>query len=123
MSSESSREAAQPASSPATPRLVLVAGAGRSGTSTVAGILQRLGLVVPKPEVLTDETNPKGFAESQWVVDFHDDLLFHANVLVSDARPVAWSRTGQFAERPGATSNLGGWLQQQLGAGDDLLIK
>ena len=27
-------------------RLVLVAGAGRSGTSTVAGILQRLGLVV-----------------------------------------------------------------------------
>ena len=116
-------DAARPAAPRPTPRLVLVAGAGRSGTSTVAGILQRLGLVVPQPEVLTDETNPKGFSESQWVVDFHDDLLYHANVLVSDARPLAWSRTGQFAERPGATGNLGGWLDEQLAAGSDLLIK
>jgi hypothetical protein len=56
-----------PPSSPAatpTGHLVLVAGAGRSGTSTVAGILQRLGLVVLKPEVLTDATNPRGFSES-----------------------------------------------------------
>jgi len=104
-------------------RLVLVAGAGRSGTSTVAGILQRLGLVVPTPEVLTDETNPKGFSESQWVVDFHDDLLMHANVQVSDARPDAWTRTSAFAERPGATRVLTTWLEQQFSQADELLIK
>jgi len=104
-------------------RLVLVAGAGRSGTSTVAGILQRLGLVVPTPEVLTDETNPKGFSESQWVVDFHDDLLKHANVQVSDARPDAWTRTSGFAERPGATRVLTTWLEQQFSEADELLIK
>jgi hypothetical protein len=89
----------------------------------MAGILQRLGLVVPKPEVTPDETNPRGFSESQWVVDFHDDLLTHANVQVSDARPLAWERTGQFAERPGAPAKLGRWLTEQLAAGDDLLIK
>lgn len=100
-----------------------MAGAGRSGTSTVAGILQRLGLVVPQPEVGVDDTNPRGFSESQWVVDFHDDLLTHANVQVSDSRPLAWSRTGQFAERPGAPAKLGRWLKEQLAAGDDLLIK
>jgi hypothetical protein len=103
--------------------LVLVAGAGRSGTSTLAGILQRLGLVVPTPEVEPDETNPRGFSESRWVVDFHDDLLAHANVQVSDARPLAWSRTAQFAERPGAPAKLGRWLRRQLATEDDLLIK
>ncbi|GAA2148644.1 hypothetical protein GCM10009844_27260 [Nocardioides koreensis] len=106
-----------------TRRLVLVAGAGRSGTSTVAGILQRLGLVVPAPEVVSDETNPKGFSESQWVVDFHDDLLMHANVQVSDARPDAWTRTSAFAERPGATRLLTGWLEEQFSQADQVLIK
>jgi len=104
-------------------RLVLVAGAGRSGTSTVAGILQRLGLVVPAPEVVSDETNPRGFSESQWVVDFHDDLLMHANVQVSDARPDAWTRTSAFAERPGATRLLTNWLEEQFAESDQLLIK
>jgi hypothetical protein len=105
------------------PRLVLVAGAGRSGTSTVAGILQRLGFVVPAPEVGVDDTNPKGFSESQWVVDFHDDLLSHAVVQVSDARPEAWARTRVFARRPGATGLLTRWLEARLAEHDRLVIK
>ena len=61
------------------PRKVLfVAGAGRSGTSTLAGLMQILGLHVPKPEVVADETNPKGFGEPRWVVDHHDRLLKEA---------------------------------------------
>ena len=61
------------------PRKVLfVAGAGRSGTSTMAGLMQILGLHVPQPEVVADETNPKGFGEPQWVVDHHDRLLKEA---------------------------------------------
>jgi hypothetical protein len=104
-------------------RLVLVAGAGRSGTSTVAGVLQRLGLVVPAPEVPTDETNPRGFSESQWVVDFHQDLLSHSVVQVGDARPEAWRRTAVFANRPGATQLLRRWLGKQLAEHDELVIK
>ena len=51
--------------------LILVAGSGRSGTSLFTGIVQRLGYAVPQPEVPADDTNPRGFGESQWVVDFH----------------------------------------------------
>ena len=72
--------------------LVLVAGSGRSGTSLFTGILQRLGFLVPQPEVPADETNPRGFAESQWVVDFHTKLLREARVQVADARPVGVGR-------------------------------
>ena len=75
--------------------LVLVAGSGRSGTSLFTGILQRLGCHVPQPEVPADATNPRGFAESQWVVDFHTRLLRAPRVQMSDARPAAWALTAQ----------------------------
>lgn len=116
-------EVSRPGPDAATRRLLLVAGAGRSGTSTVAGILRRLGLHVPQPEVVSDETNPRGFGEPQWAVDFHDDLLRHARVQVSDARPVAWEKAGVFTERPGARGKLGRWLEQQLAESDQILVK
>ena len=56
-------------------RALLVSGAGRSGTSTVAGSLALLGLYIPQPEVEADSTNPRGFFESRWVVDFHKRQL------------------------------------------------
>ena len=55
--------------------LMLVVGSGRSGTSLFTGIMQRLGFHVPQPEVTADSTNPRGFAEPKWVVDFHTALL------------------------------------------------
>lgn len=112
-----------PASSAGGRRLVLVAGAGRSGTSTVAGILQRVGFVVPQPEVLSDETNPRGFSESQWVVDFHDDLLRQVNVQVSDARPLAWGQALEIAHRARPAARLSAWLEEQFAASDRLVIK
>src|SRR5687767_15274627 len=75
--------------------LLLVAGSGRSGTSLFTGILQRLGFYVPQPEVPADETNPRGFAESLWVVEFHTGLLRRASVQITDARPAAWARTAK----------------------------
>ena len=63
------------------PRKVLfVAGAGRSGTSTLSGLMQLMGLHVPQPEVTPDESNPKGFGEPAWVVEHHDRLLKDAGV-------------------------------------------
>ncbi|MDO9457066.1 sulfotransferase family protein [Nocardioides sp.] len=71
-------------------RVVLVAGAGRSGTSTVAGALSMLGLHLPEPQVPADETNPRGFYESQWVVDFHKAILRRSPVVRTlDSRPEA----------------------------------
>ena len=81
-------------------RVVFVVGSGRSGTSTMSGTLQTLGMHVPQPEVVADSTNPKGFGEPQWVVDLHHELLARSGVQVSDARPRAWLRGRQAQRRP-----------------------
>jgi hypothetical protein len=103
--------------------LVLVAGSGRSGTSLFTGILQRLGFYVPQPEVPADETNPRGFAESLWVVHFHTGLLRTAGVQMSDARPAAWAQTAPINLDRKVQQELRRWLKQQLHESDDLVIK
>jgi hypothetical protein len=103
--------------------VVIVAGSGRSGTSLFSGILQRLGCHVPPPEVPADATNPRGFAESQWVVDFHTRLLRAAGVQVSDARPAAWALTARTGLDPAVRSELRGWLGAQLGTAPHLIVK
>jgi len=103
--------------------LVLVAGSGRSGTSLFTGILQRLGFYVPRPEVPADETNPRGFAESQWVVDFHTRLLKQAAVQVSDARPTAWSYMAEHTLDDRIGDDLRKWLEAQFKEADHLIIK
>lgn len=103
--------------------LVLVAGSGRSGTSLFTGILQRLGFYVPQPEVPADETNPRGFAESLWVVDFHTGLLRTAGVQMSDARPAAWGRTAQINLDGKVQRQLRRWLKQEFRQADDIVIK
>ena len=103
--------------------VVLVAGSGRSGTSLFAGVMQRLGYTVPGPEVPADETNPRGFAESQWVVDFHTKLLEHAGVEVADARPAAWALTARACLDAAAVAELREWLAAQLAASDRLIVK
>jgi hypothetical protein len=70
-------------------RLVLVTGAGRSGTSTIAGALHHLGLHVPRPVIKPNESNPMGFFESTWPVKFHRRILERAFVEQTDGRPLA----------------------------------
>jgi hypothetical protein len=113
----------QPAARKAERSLVLVAGSGRSGTSLFSGILQRLGYHVPQPEVPADSTNPRGFAESQWVVDFHTRLLLKAGVQVSDARPAAWGATADVALDNAVHGELSRWLGKQFRSSDHVLVK
>ncbi len=110
---------------PATyPRTVLlVAGAGRSGTSTLAVLLQILGMHVPTPEVAADASNPKGFGEPRWVVDHHDALLAEAGVAVGDARPQAWFETGRIAARDDERARVAAWLEGHLAAHPELVVK
>ncbi|MCD4523308.1 sulfotransferase family protein [Nocardioides sp. cx-173] len=106
------------------PRKVLfVAGAGRSGTSTMAGLMSILGLHVPQPEVDADETNPKGFGEPRWVVDHHDRLLKAALVQVSDARPEAWFETGRISTREPERIKTAQWLGEQFEVSRELVVK
>lgn len=105
-------------------RIVFVAGSGRSGTSIFTGVLQHLGLHVPQPEVLPDETNPMGFGEPQWAVDFHNQLLCRTGVQISDGRPSAWQRTDEVANSgDDVRDRLQGWLAGQLENADELVVK
>jgi hypothetical protein len=104
-------------------RVVFVVGSGRSGTSTMSGTLQTLGLHVPQPEVAADATNPKGFGEPQWVVDLHTELLARSNVQVSDARPRAWLDTGTTSGDHATRERVTAWLEGQFDLGDELVIK
>ncbi len=117
--------AAPAAPAPSPRRAVLIVGSGRSGSSALAGTLQKLGLQVPLPEVPADDTNPKGFAEPQWVVDFHDRLLRRSNVRVADARPKAWLHAAKLSTNEAVREELVAWLDDQFSeAGvNELVIK
>ncbi len=69
--------------------LVLITGTGRSGTSTVSGTLNHLGLHVPGPYLGANRSNPKGFFESKWAVKFHKRLYKLAKINDFDGRPDA----------------------------------
>lgn len=104
-------------------KAVFVVGSGRSGTSTVAGILRRVGCHVPAPEVTTDQTNPKGFNEPQWMVDLHDGVLRRAGVSVADARPGAASDVELAASNAGTAAVAAAWLDEHFEVADQLVLK
>ncbi|MGN6129724.1 MAG: sulfotransferase family protein [Nocardioidaceae bacterium] len=91
--------------------LLLVTGSGRSGTSTMAGTLHHLGVHVPGPHLDANESNPRGFYESRWSVEFHNRLLKRANVGSSDGRPEALSLVAD-AVRDRERDSLAGWLEE-----------
>lgn len=106
------------------PRKVLfVAGAGRSGTSTLAGIASLMGMHVPQPEVEADASNPKGFSEPRWSVEQHDQWLDEVLVQVSDSRPQAWLETGRIATREPARIKVAEWLEEHLAVHPELVVK
>jgi hypothetical protein len=104
-------------------RLVLVFGVGRSGTSLITGILGQLGFHIPQPEIKADETNPRGFGEPEWVVEFHSRLMRRIRVTVFDSRPRAWDITGRVAHEPETHGQLKSWLRGQLSEADAVVIK
>jgi hypothetical protein len=103
-------------------KIVIVTGSGRSGTSSVAGALKRLGLHVPQPEVEADESNPRGYYEPLWVTEFHRDLLNPIPVRTIDSRPTAEAIAREAAADPAVEERLREWLSGQLGV-PQVLIK
>jgi hypothetical protein len=100
-----------------------VAGSGRSGTSLVTGLVGRLGFAIPLPEVTADESNPKGFGEPRWAVDFHTRLLRQLAMAPEDGRPEAWELAVGATQLPGPRERLGRWLGEQLASTDRVVVK
>lgn len=107
--------------------LVLVSGSGRSGTSSLAGTLKRLGLHVPQPEVEASETNPRGFYEPQWVIDFHKRHLKELALFNIDSRPAAVDLVAAHLASGEPQAELRAWLSGQLAApergADQIVVK
>jgi hypothetical protein len=105
------------------PRLVLVAGAGRSGTSLMTGILSKLGMSVPQPEIAADETNPRGFSEPRWVVDFHVRLMRTRRLTSLDGRPTAIEMAAAAAADADVSGTLRSWLKVQFVGANQVVVK
>lgn len=103
-----------PASASGSPGLLLVTGSGRSGTSTVSGALTRLGFHVPLPEVAANASNPRGFYEPRWVVEFHKVALKNAGIRDLDARPDARAKAAAVSSRPEVRDEVRTWLEREL---------
>ncbi|MDN5894295.1 MAG: hypothetical protein L0H93_09735 [Nocardioides sp.] len=107
---------------PMDPSLVLITGAGRSGTSTMAGTLFRLGYHVPEPYMQGNESNPRGFYESWWPVRFHKRLIARANVEQTDGRPEAVDLVREVVDGD-ARAELSQWLSEVTSASDRVVVK
>ncbi|USQ79804.1 hypothetical protein NF556_19805 [Ornithinimicrobium faecis] len=103
--------------------LVLVVGAGRSGTSSLAGVLSHLGFHVPPPVVSADPSNPRGHFEPQWVVDFHQRILAASGYVFADGDPLASSRVLQTARRGDYQAELHDWLDAVSASETRLVVK
>ena len=106
-------------------RLLLVTGSGRSGTSSVAGTLKRLGMHIPQPEVETDERNPLGYYEPLWSAEFHKEWLEGIAVRTIDTRPHA-GEVAMATVTPEREETLRAWVDGELAArsdGEVVLVK
>ena len=104
-------------------QMLVVAGSGRSGTSLFTGLPGRLGVHIPQPEVSANRSNPRGFGEPRWPVEFHKELLASVDVVVEDGRPEAWDRTRQAGRGPEGAGPPVDWLEQQFAENDRIVVK
>ncbi|WP_370616436.1 sulfotransferase family protein [Mumia sp. Pv 4-285] len=104
------------------PRLVVVSGAGRSGTSTVAGTLSHLGVYSPQPSIKANTSNPRGFFEPRWSVKFHNRLLEQAEVDLTDGRPYALDLVSRVVDES-RRRRLHDWLKEQTEGRAQTVVK
>jgi hypothetical protein len=102
--------------------LLLITGAGRSGTSTAAGTLFHLGVHAPGPHLSANETNPRGFYEAKWSVAFHNRLLKRGLVGLADGRPEAAEIVARVTREPDRR-RLADWLEEATAGHELSLVK
>ena len=69
-------------------KAVVVLGMHRSGTSAIAGVLERLGCVSPASQISKGDQNPRGFYESRIIARHNDKVLDSAGSNWHDWRPL-----------------------------------
>jgi hypothetical protein len=88
----------------------------------MAGVLALSGYHVPD-SLEGDETNPRGFHEPQWVVEFHTALLGRTGVRTLDTDPSALALMDEVLHDVDVRQELSDWLAARLGEHPRLVIK
>ena len=102
--------------------LVLITGTGRSGTSTMSGTFDHLGLHVPGPYLGANKSNPKGFFESKWAVQFHKQITSGSGINDFDSRPDAFT-LAQGAVTDALRGELRDFLARESREHDQVVVK
>ncbi len=95
----------------------VVLGMHRSGTSSVAGVLTRLGAAAPRTLMRPAEDNPRGFWESEVIAALNDRILAALDSNWHDWRPLDAAGAGAFADEAAAA------LAQEFGDADTVALK
>ncbi len=103
-------------------RFVLVTGAGRSGTSTMSGGLNHLGVHSPRPSLGANASNPRGFFEPKWAINFHRRILDRAAINTFDGRPDAVGRIQAVLSRK-HEDEIVAWLSEELEHAPQIVVK
>lgn len=88
----------------------------------MAGALAHSGYDVPQA-IQGNATNPSGFFEPRWVVNFHKKLLRSAGVSTLDTDPTALDRIQKATDDRSVRDELRSWLVERLQEHDRLVIK
>ena len=107
---------------PSRPQVLLVVGPGRSGTSAVAGALAHSGYHVPNA-IKARKSNPRGFYEPRWLVNFDKERLRGVRVGTLDPDPGALDFLHRALDRGDAKAVLAPWIVEQLASGRRLVLK
>nr|WP_281385955.1 hypothetical protein [Nocardioides luti] len=97
-------------------------GPGRSGTSTMAGALSYSGYRVPEA-IKGNETNPSGFFEPRWAVNFHRRLLRATGVRTLDTNPDVLERLQDVLTDAKIRDELHDWLAPRIEKHGRVVIK
>jgi hypothetical protein len=114
-----SAQALQPASESLA---VLVVGMHRSGTSALSGVLNLLGVDLPRDLHPADEHNERGYFEGQVYIDFHERVLARIGWPSDDPLPLGdgWLRSPVAAA---ATEELADLLEHEFAGRPYVLFK
>ena len=101
----------------------VVLGMHRSGTSSVAGALVQLGATAPLTLMSPKPENPKGFWESEAIMEFNDRLLALCGSSWRDWRALDTTPLLDFDEAPGLRQEALAVLDAEFGQCDRIVLK